>query len=55
MAISSLINSAIASPLTEKAGSLLLAGKGRTIMGLFADVTIEEKHDDEIEIWLPTY
>lgn len=50
MAISSLINSAVASPLTEKAGSLLLAGKGRTIMGLFADVTIEEKHDDEIEI-----
>ena len=50
MAISSLISSAIASPLTEKAGSLLLAGKGRTIMGLFADVTIEEKHDDEIEI-----
>lgn len=50
MAISSLINSAVASPLTEKAGSLLLAGKGRTIMGLFADVTIEEKHEDEIEI-----
>lgn len=49
MAISPLINSAVSSPLAEKA-SLLLAGKGRTIMGLFADVTIEEKHKDEVEI-----
>lgn len=39
-----------ASPLTEKAASLLLAGQGRTIMGLFADVTIEEKHKDELQI-----
>lgn len=50
MALSSLVNSAVASPLTEVAGSLLLAGKGRTIMGLFADVTIEEKHKDELII-----
>ena len=50
MAISSLINSAVASPFTEKAASILLAGQGRTIMGLFADVTIEEKHKDEVEI-----
>lgn len=50
MAISPLINSAVSSPLAEKAASLLLAGKGRTIMGLFADVTIEEKHKDEVEI-----
>lgn len=39
-----------ASPLTEIAGSLLLAGQGRTIMGVFADVTIEEKHKDELVI-----
>ena len=39
-----------ASPFTEKAASLLLAGQGRTIMGLFADVTIEEKHKDELQI-----
>lgn len=50
MAISSLVSSALSSPLTESAGSLLLAGKGRTIMGLFADVTIEEKHKDELNI-----
>ena len=34
----------------ESVGSLLLAGRGRTIMGLFADVTVEEKHTDETEI-----
>lgn len=39
-----------ASPFTETAASLLLAGQGRTIMGLFADVTIEEKHKDEAQI-----
>lgn len=50
MAIDSLINSVTSSSLTESVGSLLLAGKGRTIMGLFADVTIEEKHKDELNI-----
>ena len=50
MAIGSLINSVTSSSLTESVGSLLLAGKGRTIMGLFADVTIEEKHKDELNI-----
>lgn len=54
MAINEMLNTAMrtasASPLTEIAGSLLLAGKGRTIMGLFADVTIEEKHKDELQI-----
>lgn len=39
-----------ASPFTEKAAPLLLADQGRTIMGLFADVTIEEKHKDEVQI-----
>lgn len=47
MAITDLLSSAVSSPLLEKSGSLLLAGKGRTIMGLTADVTIEEKHKDE--------
>lgn len=50
MAIGSLINTVTSSLLTESVGSLLLAGKGRTIMGLFADVTIEEKHKDELKI-----
>ncbi|MBJ8426051.1 phage baseplate protein [Acinetobacter bereziniae] len=54
MSINSILNTALgtvaASPLTEIAGSLLLAGRGRTIMGLFADVTIEEKHKDELQI-----
>lgn len=50
MALSPLLTTALSSPLTEKAASLLLAGQGRTIMGLFADVTIEEKHKDEVEI-----
>ncbi|ENV16973.1 MULTISPECIES: phage baseplate protein [Acinetobacter] len=54
MSINSILNTALgtvaASPLTEIAGSLLLAGRGRTIMGLFADVTIEEKHKDELVI-----
>ncbi|MDQ8996381.1 hypothetical protein RFH54_10560 [Acinetobacter soli] len=48
--LSSALSQAAASPFTEKAASLLLAGRGRTIMGLFADVTIEEKHKDETEI-----
>lgn len=54
MAISSLLNNALSSvatsSATEIAGSLLLAGQGRSIMGLFADVTIEEKHKDELQI-----
>lgn len=37
-------------PYAESVGSLLLAGRGRTIMGLFADVTVEEKHKDELKI-----
>ena len=37
-------------PNTEILGSLLLSGRGRTIMGLFADVTVEEKHKDEHKI-----
>lgn len=36
--------------MVEKVGSLLLSGRGRTIMGLFADVTVEEKHKDELKI-----
>ncbi len=27
-----------------------MSGRGRTIMGLFADVTVEEKHKDELKI-----
>lgn len=44
------IGKAGATPGIETAGSLLLAGRGRTIMGIFADVTIEEKHKDEVNI-----
>ena len=44
--ITDLLSTVVSSPLLEKAGSLLLAGRGRTIMGLTADVTIEEKHRD---------
>lgn len=40
----------LSNPLVEKVGSLLLSGRGRTIMGLFADVTVEEKHKDELKI-----
>lgn len=40
----------LSNPLIEKVGSLLLSGRGRTIMGLFADVTVEEKHKDELKI-----
>ena len=40
----------LSKPLGEKVGSLLLSGRGRTIMGLFADVTVEEKHKDELKI-----
>jgi hypothetical protein len=36
--------------MIEQAGSLLLAGRGRAIMGLVADVTTEEKHKDETQI-----
>ncbi|WP_291348079.1 MULTISPECIES: phage baseplate protein [unclassified Acinetobacter] len=35
---------------SEILGSLLLSGRGRTIMGLFADVTVEEKHKDELKV-----
>lgn len=48
--LSSAYSTATSSAYTEKAASLLLAGRGRTIMGLFADVTLEEKHNDELEI-----
>lgn len=44
------VGAAAAMPMAETIGSLLLAGQGRTIMGLFADVTIEEKHKDELTI-----
>ena len=54
MQINSVLNTALStfatSPLVDSVGSLLLAGKGRTIMGLFADVTVEEKHKDEMQI-----
>lgn len=40
----------LSNPMVEKVGSLLLSGRGRTIMGLFADVTVEEKHKDELKI-----
>lgn len=40
----------LSNPLAEKVGSLMLSGRGRTIMGLFADVTVEEKHKDELKI-----
>ena len=54
MAITSVLSSALGNvgsiPGVESVGSLLLAGQGRTIMGLFTDVTVEEKHTDEIEI-----
>ncbi|WP_407323579.1 phage baseplate protein [Acinetobacter pittii] len=54
MAIGTLVNGALGSATavtnSEILGSLLLSGRGRTIMGLFADVTIEEKHKDEHKI-----
>lgn len=40
----------LSNPLAEKVGSLMLSGRGRAIMGLFADVTVEEKHKDELKI-----
>lgn len=40
----------LSNPMVEKVGSLMLSGRGRTIMGLFADVTVEEKHKDELKI-----
>lgn len=49
MAIADLIGSTLANPLTETVGSLLLGGN-RSIMGLFADVVIEEQHTDELTI-----
>lgn len=54
MAITQMLSNAMGKvgsiPGIESVGSLLLAGRGRTIMGLFADVTIEEKHKDELKI-----
>ncbi|MEB3790437.1 phage baseplate protein [Acinetobacter sp. IK40] len=54
MSIGTLIDSGLGAvtslPNTEILGSLLLSGRGRTIMGLFADVTVEEKHKDELKI-----
>ncbi len=54
MAIGTLLNGALGSSVaisnSEIVGSLLLSGRGRTIMGLFADVTIEEKHKDELKV-----
>ncbi|MGM1003060.1 phage baseplate protein [Acinetobacter haemolyticus] len=54
MAIGTLINGGLGAvtsfPASEIVGSLLLSGCGRTIMGLFADVTVEEKHKDELKI-----
>lgn len=44
------LNTLLSSQYSEVAGSLLLSGRGRTIMGLFADVTVEEKHKDELKI-----
>lgn len=54
MAMSSLtdgsLKTLLSSQYSEIAGSLLLSARGRTIMGLFADVTVEEKHKDELKI-----
>lgn len=54
MSIGALINGGLGAvtsfPGSEIVGSLLLSGRGRTIMGLFADVTVEEKHKDELKI-----
>lgn len=54
MSIGTLIDSGLGAVTsvqnTEILGSLLLSGRGRTIMGLFADVTVEEKHKDELKI-----
>ena len=54
MAITSVLSSTLGSVGSiqgvDSIGSLLLAGQGRTIMGLFADVTVEEKHTDEMEM-----
>lgn len=49
MAIGDLVGSVLASPLTETVGSLLFNNK-RSIMGLFADVVIEENHTDKMII-----
>ncbi|ENX58796.1 MULTISPECIES: phage baseplate protein [Acinetobacter] len=54
MAIGTLIDSGLGAVTSyqnsEILGSLLLSGRGRTIMGLFADVTVEEKHKDELKV-----
>ncbi|MDI7714743.1 hypothetical protein QMJ87_09675 [Acinetobacter baumannii] len=54
MSIGTLVNCALGSATgvtnSEILGSLLLSGRGRTIMGLFTDLTIEEKHKDELKI-----
>lgn len=49
MAIGDVVNSVLASPITETVGSLLFNNK-RSIMGLFADVVIEEHHTDKLVI-----
>ena len=49
MAIADVIGSTLANPLTETVGSLLLSGN-RSIMGLFADVVVQEQHNDELVI-----
>lgn len=49
MAIADLIGATLANPPIETVGSLLLSGN-RSIMGLFADVVIEEQHTDELNI-----
>lgn len=54
MAIGTLIDGGLGAVTSyqnsEIIGSLLFSGRGRTIMGLFADVTVEEKHKDELKI-----
>ncbi|ENW20974.1 phage baseplate protein [Acinetobacter haemolyticus] len=54
MAIGTLIDGGLGAVTSnqnsEILGSLLLSGRGRTIMGLFADVTVEEKHKDELKV-----
>ncbi|WOE32185.1 MULTISPECIES: phage baseplate protein [unclassified Acinetobacter] len=50
MAISDVIGSTMASPITDTVGSLLVGGN-RSVMGMFADVVVKETHKDE---WIIT-
>jgi len=50
MAISDIVGTAMASPITEVVGSLLIGGN-RSVMGMFADVVVKETHKDE---WIIT-